>query len=211
MKNKRFRKWKLPKEPLATFLGDIERKENGSIAVTLDAPQGAGKTRMLFQFADMFARNGHKVLFFSLEEHPESRLFVKKVKEYISPKAEKNIYVTGEVPENWQEIIPDYDVILIDSWNKLYKEVLEKEGRRLDFDYDLRRRYDGKLFIVVFQRTQDGKMRGGSQAQFDGDIILKIDKRPDFRENEVYYDKNRYMIDNYRWNIAHKELKKDEA
>ena len=207
LKNKRFQTWKLPKEPLATFLGDIERKENGSIAVTLDAPQGAGKTRMLFQFADMFARNGHKVLFFSLEEHPESRLFVKKVKEYISPKAEKNIYVTGEVPKNWRDIIRDYDIILIDSWNKLYKEVWEKEGRRLDFDYDLRRRYDGKLFIVVFQRTQDGKMRGGSQAQFDGDIILKIAKHPDFRQNEVYYDKNRYMIDNYRWNISKKQLK----
>ncbi len=211
LKNKRFQTWKLPKEPLAKFLGDIERKENGSIAVTLDAPQGAGKTRMLFQFADMFARNGHKVLFFSLEEHPESRLFVKKVKEYISPKAEKNIYVTGEVPENWRDIIREYDVILIDSWNKLYKEVWEKEGRRLDFDYDLRRRYDGKLFIVVFQRTQDGKMRGGSQAQFDGDIILKIDKRPDFRKNEVYYDKNRYMIDNYRWNIYEKKLMRNEA
>ncbi len=207
LKTKTFQKWDLKNEPLSRFLGDIERKKEGSIAVTLDAPQGAGKTRMLFQFADMFARNGYKVLFLSLEEHPVSRLFVNKLNEYISPEAEKNIFVAGEIPDKLNELIEKVDVILIDSWNKYQKEFFDKTGEKPDFDYHLRKRYNGKLFIVVFQRTQEGKMRGGSQAQFDGDIILKIHKDPEnFQNNYVYYDKNRYMIDNYKWNVFERNL-----
>jgi hypothetical protein len=40
----------------------------------------------------------------------------------------------------------------------------------------LRKKLDSKLFMVIFQRTQDGKMQGGSKEQFDGDIITKIEK-----------------------------------
>jgi len=36
-------------------------------------------------------------------------------------------------------------------------------------------------------------MRGGAAAQFDGDIIMKINKDGDFKQNYVYHDKNRYQ------------------
>ena len=110
--------------------------------------------------------------------------------------------MAGEVSKaDLDRLIPDFDIILIDSWNKLEKEIRDKENAALDLDYDLRKKYDGKFFLVVYQRTTAGTMRGGSRAQFDGDIILKIDKFPDFSKNYVYYDKNRYMIDDYVWNV----------
>jgi len=176
---------------MARFLGKIEVKPIHSLAITLDAPQGAGKTRYLFEAANEFAKNGYKCLFVSLEEHPQSNLFIDKVKKYISPEAEKNINTIGELPNGYktlEDLIPHYDIIFIDSWGKI-----TEQNSGIDFDSDLRRKFNSKLFFVIFQRTQDGKMRGGSKAQFDGDVILKISKADDFRENYVYADKNRYQ------------------
>jgi len=63
----------------------------------------------------------------------------------------------------------------------------------LNFDDDLRKKFNGKLFIVIFQRTVNGTMRGGSDSAFDGDIILKgIVDRDDYRNNYFYNHKNRY-------------------
>lgn len=36
-------------------------------------------------------------------------------------------------------------------------------------------------------------MRGAAKSQFDGDIIMKIDKGDDYKQNEVYHDKNHYQ------------------
>lgn len=175
---------------IGKFLGKLEKKPKHSIAVTLDAEQGAGKTRAFFQFADELAKNGYNVLFVSFEEHPESSLFQQKQKQYISSNALKNFYPIGEVSgyEQLAKLIPQFDVVMIDSWNKI-----KQMSPHVDFDRDLRKAFDGKLFFAIFQRTQDGKMRGGSQAQFDGDIILKVNKQSDFKDNYIYADKNRYQ------------------
>lgn len=177
--------------------------------ITNDADQGAGKTRNLFQKANMYGENGYKVLFISLEEQPDSRLFSDKVKEYFSKKALDNIYPIGEInKKKLDELVPLFDFILIDSWNKLLKEILDKDNYRLDIDYDIRKKFNGKVFDMIFQRTTDGKMRGGSNAQFDGDVIIKIKKMPNWKDNYAYYDKNRYMLDNYIWNIYEQKLYK---
>jgi hypothetical protein len=105
--------------------------------------------------------------------------------------AQKNIYLIGDLPDGFDTLksyIDQFDVILIDSWNKI-KEL----SPNVDFDRDLRKAYNGKLFFTIFQRTQDGKMRGGSNAQFDGDIVLKANKGVNFTENYIYADKNRYQ------------------
>jgi len=170
--------------------------------MTLDASQGAGKTRLLFQMQDMFADAGYKGLFASLEEHPESALFKNKADQYIKPKNQDLINTIGELPNGFDDLkkeIQFYDVIFIDSWGKM-----AELDRSLDFDRDLRKAFDGKLFVVIFQRTQDGKMRGGSKSQFDGDIIMKIEKAPDFKESTAYFDKHRYQnvpLDQLHYNI----------
>ena len=45
----------------------------------------------------------------------------------------------------------------------------------------------------IFHRTVTGTMRGGAKSQFDGDIIMKIEKGETFKQNEVYHDKNWYQ------------------
>lgn len=175
---------------IGKFLGNIEIKPVGSVAGTIDAPQGAGKTRFFFQIMNELAKN-YKVLFISLEEHPQSTLFKNKVKQYIDPQNLKNIDTIGELAKGKEKqildsLIPNYDVVLVDSWNKIF------EASKLDFDNDLRKAYNGKLIFAIFQRTVTGSMRGGAKAQFDGDIIMKVDKGDDFKNNIVYHDKNRY-------------------
>jgi len=176
---------------IGDFLGDIEIKPVGSVACTIDAPQGTGKTRFFFQIMNELAKN-YKVLFISLEEHPASTLFKSKVAQYIDPENQNNIDTVGELARGQEkqilnDLIPHYDVVFVDSWNKIY------EVARLDFDNDLRKAYNGKLIFAIFQRTVTGTMRGGAKSQFDGDIIMKIDKGDDFKENFVFHDKNRYQ------------------
>jgi len=192
---------------IGSFLGEIEKKPIGSVACTIDAPQGTGKTRFFFQIMNEMAKN-YKVLFISLEEHPASTLFKSKVAQYIDPKNQNNIDTIGELARGQEkqildDLIPHYDVVLVDSWNKIY------EAARLDFDNDLRKAYNGKLIFAIFQRTVTGTMRGGAKSQFDGDIIMKIEKGDDFKQNEVYHNKNRYQnkdLNQLRYNIYSQTL-----
>lgn len=96
--------------------------------------------------------------------------------------------------------IEAHDVIVIDSWQKLIKQV-----GRIDFDEDLRKRHNGKIFVVIFQQTTTGRAKGGSDKVFDGDIIVLGHKGDNFRENYLYFDKNRYTrvdLDKIKYNIA---------
>lgn len=179
--------YKIENPDIAKFLGKIEVKEKESIGISLAAPAGAGKTRFLFQVINAFAEN-YNVGHASIEEHPESSLFFDKVKQYIEPKNLDNI----EAPEintiqDLHELIMRNDVIAIDSFEKL-REI----DKNIQVDKDLRKKYDGKIFIIIFQQTKDGKMRGGSKSEFDVDIVLFTEKFPDYRENFIYPAKNRY-------------------
>ena len=174
------------KGDLADFLGKIEIKPIESVGITIDAPQGGMKTRLLFQIMNLFAANKYKCAFISLEEHPSSMVYKSKRNQYIEAKNRKYVNGYGELPEGMHtlnSIIPFYDIIFIDSGGKIPDYKMEK----------LRKGFNGKLFVVIYQRTQNGKMRGGSDAQYDGDIIMKVEAFPDFRENYAYFNKNRYQ------------------
>ena len=192
--------------PLAQFLGNLEKKHTHSVVITLDAPPGSGKTRALFQMVNMAANAGLTSVFFSLEEHPQSKLFSDKASLYIDAKNERLIDVVGELPSTYDEfikIIEHYDFIGIDSWNKAF------EFYGVDFDNDLRKRLNGKLIAAIFQRTQDGKMRGGAKASFDGDVILEVVKDDDFRNSYLQARKNRYQdtpLNEIGYNFYHKKL-----
>lgn len=195
--------------PIKEILGNLEIKDKHSIAVTIDAPQGAGKTRFTFQIANEFAKNGYSVLFVSLEEHVRSELFKDKVKQYLVQKAREHFYPISDLENGYNtlvKLIPQFDVVIVDSWNKV-----SEQDKNLDFDRDLRKKFDGKLFVTIFQRTVAGTMRGGSKAQFDGDVILKIEKGLNFKDNYVVADKNRYQhkeIKDIKYNIFTKKINK---
>ena len=172
---------------MQAFLGDVERKPAESTVITIAGGAGSGKTRFAFQFINALAQN-YKVGHASLEEHPDSKLYYDKVQQYIDETALPNI----EAPEikdldQLEALIQRNEVIVIDSFAKL-----QELNPRFLLDRDLRKKYDGKLFLLIYQLTGEGKMRGGSKSEFDGDIILLTHVAPDYRENYIYPSKNRY-------------------
>ncbi|GIZ16208.1 hypothetical protein RCZ15_25070 [Capnocytophaga catalasegens] len=184
---------------MAQFLGDMEIKNVDSLVITLTGGQGSGKTRFAFQFMNDLAQR-YKVGHISIEEHPQSRLYIEKAHQYLNQNALNNIEAHDvRSLSEIDKIIRENEVIVIDSFQKI-KEI----DSRFEVDKDLRKKYHGKLFLVIFQQTTDGKMRGGSKSQFDGDIILFTEKFANYQENYVYPDKNRYNstpADQLKYNI----------
>ena len=174
-------------EQMSLFLGTLEKKIKDSLVITLTGKQGSGKTRFAFQFMNALAQR-YRVGHASIEEHPESVLYEEKAYQYLNDTALEHI--TAQDVRSLEELdtmIRTNEVIVIDSFQKM-----RELAPHFEIDKDLRKKYDGKLFLVIFQQTVDGKMRGGSKSQFDGDIILFTETFPDYRENYVYPDKNRY-------------------
>ena len=193
---------------LSTFLGEIERKNIGSNVITLTGGAGSGKTRFAFQFMNALAQH-YKVGHASLEEHPESKLYFDKVTQYLDNQAQNNISVLeNETLDGLENLINENEVIVIDSFAKLR----EMDSKFL-VDKDLRKKYNGKLFLVIFQQTSDGKMRGGSTSEFDGDIILFTKTFDDPKENFVYPSKNRYNalpLSELKYSVFYQQLLQDE-
>jgi len=174
-------------EQMSLFLGALEKKTKDSLVITLTGKQGSGKTRFAFQFMNALAQH-YRVGHASIEEHPESVLYEEKAYQYLNDTALEHI--TAQDVRSLAELdtmIRTNEVIVIDSFQKM-----RELAPNFEVDKDLRKKYDGKLFLVIFQQTADGKMRGGSKSQFDGDIILFTETFPDYRENYIYPDKNRY-------------------
>lgn len=189
---------------IANLLGQIEKKKKESVAITIAGGQGSGKTSFVFQLMNAFAKN-YKVGHASIEEHPESALYENKAERFWNDKAK----ATVDSPEinsmkDIHDLIMRNDVIVIDSFSKLLSM-----DNKITLDDTFRKKYNGKLFVVIYQLTTDGKMRGGSSSQFDGDIVLFVEKFPDFNDNYVFADKNRYQnrsLDELHYNIASAKL-----
>ncbi|WP_172915782.1 P-loop NTPase family protein [Capnocytophaga canimorsus] len=196
--------YQIDRVDMAQFLGDMEIKNTDSLVITLTGGQGSGKTRFAFQFMNDLAQR-YKVGHISIEEHPKSRLYKEKAYQYLNPTALNNIEAHDvRSLSEIDKIIRENEVIVIDSFQKI-KEIDSK----FEVDKDLRKKYNGKLFLVIFQQTTDGKMRGGSKSQFDGDIILFTEKFANYQENYVYPDKNRYNpipADQLKYNIFQQRL-----
>ncbi|MGG8495967.1 zincin-like metallopeptidase domain-containing protein [Tenacibaculum sp. TC6] len=193
---------------ISKFLGKLEKKQKESLVITLTGGQGSGKTRCAFRFMNEFAQN-YKVGHASIEEHPDSTLYWDKVDQYINDIAHNNIDNPEiNTQQDLDKLIKENDIIVIDSFAKM-----QELSKGFEVDKDLRKKYDGKLFLVIFQQTADGKMRGGTKSQFDADIVLFTEKFKDYKENFVYADKNRYQnqsLDELKYSIYTGKLIKDK-
>lgn len=165
----------------------VEKKEKGSVFMSLDAPAGAGKTTLLFQIIGDAAKNGNKVLFISLEENPTSALFIEKVNRFWDEESENNIKTLDHVSDKNEliNLCNDYNVIAIDSFGKLPKGT-EVENFRHDVN--------GAFVIAIFQQTNEGKTRGGSVVGYDADMVgkMKVVGEGADKESWLYFDKMRY-------------------
>jgi len=188
---------------IGKFFQAVERKEEESVVITMDGQQGAGKTTTLYKAMDAFASGKNKGIFFSLEEHYTSSLAKDKRDKYLSVENQAYLDIISDLDskQEFYDLIEDYEIIFIDSWQKLLTIV----GNNFRLDADLRKRFDGKVFVIIFQQTTDGKTRGGAQIVFDGDMIMKMIKEDRFSDNYAYWDKNRYTkvpLETIRYNIA---------
>ena len=209
LQNRTFETFIIAEPQMQAFLGDVERKSTGSTAITITGGAGSGKTRFAFQFINALAQN-YKVGHASLEEQPDSKLYFDKVHQYLDETAQANV----EAPEienmqDLQALIERNDVIVIDSFTKI-----RELDRNFLLDRDLRKKYNGKLFLIIFQQTVAGNMRGGTTSEFDGDIILYTQVFPDYRENYIYPSKNRYNStprEQLRYSVYYQQLLPDES
>ncbi|WP_299431596.1 hypothetical protein [uncultured Aquimarina sp.] len=194
---------------IGAFLGKLEKKPKGSVVITLDAPAGSGKTRFFFQVMEDYASSGKRCLFLTLEEHSQSQLFKDKRDDYISSENHQHISIVDaeeiKTYKDLRELIDTHDIILVDSFGKLKKLIKEL---KLELDEHLRIAYDGKLFFLIFQRTTGKTMRGGADSEFDGDVILQVEKPTEnYQENFVTARKNRYnAIPNLKYNVYHQKI-----
>lgn len=179
---------------LGTLLGDLERFE---LAITLEGDQGGGKTRFGYQLANAFAELNHHVAVFSLEIGKGSDLIRRMRDEYIDLDNRSRVDIADQVPDGIHTIrkySKSYDVVLIDSWNKL-------DVHSSEFD-KLRKDFPNTMFIVIFQRTTQGTIRGGTAPLFDAGINLEVVKVDDsFKNNYAVATKNRYGETGIQYNI----------
>lgn len=184
---------------LGTLLGDLERFE---LAITLEGDQGGGKTRFSYQLANGFADIDMKVAMFSLEIGRKSDLVRRMREEYLQPENRSNIYITDQLPQGFDTIrktAKEFDVVVIDSWNKLHVKSSE-------FDR-LRKEFPDTIFIIIFQRTTQGTIRGGTAPLFDAGINLEVIKVDDsFINNYAVATKNRYGVTGLQYNITKQKI-----
>ncbi|WP_299313262.1 antirestriction protein [uncultured Aquimarina sp.] len=184
---------------MGKLLGDLEKFE---LAITIEGDQGGGKTRFTYQLADAFAEIGNNVAIFTLEIGGKSDLITRMKNEYLSPQNRNLISRADQLPDGYNTItsaVGTFDVIIIDSWNKTG---LPSQ----DFDR-LRKQYPDTIFIVIFQRTTQKTIRGGTAPLYDAGINIEVIKVDDtFRNNYAVTTKNRYGITGIKYNISTKEI-----
>ncbi|WP_299187595.1 antirestriction protein [uncultured Aquimarina sp.] len=184
---------------MGKLLGDLEKFE---LAITIEGNQGGGKTRFTYQLADAFAEIGNNVAIFTLEIGGKSDLITRMKNEYLSPQNRNRISRADQLPDGYNTItsaVGTFDVIIIDSWNKTG---LPSQ----DFDR-LRKQYPDTIFIVIFQRTTQKTIRGGTSPLYDAGINIEVIKVDDtFRNNYAVTTKNRYGITGIKYNISTKEI-----
>ncbi len=187
------------KGALGELLGDLEKFE---LAITVEGDQGGGKTRFTYQLADAFAEINNRIAIFSLEIGSRSDLIKRMKEEYLQPKNQDHIFITDQLPGGYNTIsnaVKDFDVIIIDSWNKTG---LPSQ----DFDR-LRKEHSETIFIVIFQRTTQKTIRGGTAPLFDAGINIEVVKVDDsFKNNYAVTTKNRYGVAGIRYNMYNQEM-----
>lgn len=179
---------------LGKLLGDLERFE---LAITLEGDQGGGKTRFGYQLADAFATLGNRIAVFSLEIGKKSDLIRRMREDYVDSSNRDKIFITDQLPDGFETIrksAKEFDTVIIDSWNKLNVHSSQFDKLRKDFP--------DTIFIVIFQRTTQGTIRGGTAPLFDAGINLEVVKVDDsFQNNYVVATKNRYGETGIQYNI----------
>ncbi len=184
---------------LGKFLGNLEPFK---LSITVEGDQGAGKTQLAFILAEAFANVGKEVGFFSLEVGADSDIIKRNRDKYLSAKNKSKVMVAGDAPEGIKTVrdyANKFGVIIIDSWNKLLTDGQQFENLRTDFP--------GTIWIILFQRTTGGQIRGGNSPLFNAGINIEVNKVDEtFSNNYAVATKNRYGATGIKFNISKQKI-----
>ena len=186
--------------PIGEFLQEIQPYKY-SIVITGDPH--AGKTEFVTQLVDAFADAGKTVGFFSIEQGGlESKDTRAAIDRNIKPENQSKVQITGEAKgglETLKKNAQEFDVIVVDSWQKLGIPSSQ-------FD-SLRQEFPATIWIIIFQQNGQGGTRGGVRINYDTPVLLKvhrIDNR--FVNNYVEMVKNRGNSLSTRYRIFDKKV-----
>lgn len=173
--------------PIGKLLGKLQRYK---LAIALHGDYHGGKSEFAMQLIDAFADRGMRVGLFDLEQGGlYSKDTLASIKRNIKPGNRSRLAVAAEAPGGLDEIkryADKFDVIVIDSWQKLGFITNEK------FD-ELRKEYPNTIWVVIFQQNAAGEVRGGAAANYDAPVVLRAVRadRYDFSRNYIEVKKNR--------------------
>ena len=181
-----FEVFNLPGE-LGAFLGELDKNKT-CIALTGDS--GAGKTYFSYQLAALFiAALGIEVKYFSLEEGI-GPITQKKVSKY-GLGNELKLTDQGNL-EEVRKAAKEYPMVIVDSFNKLDAKADDFEKLRMDFP--------NTLFILIFQKTASGTIRGGSAIKYNSSATIDVIRRDG--ERIAIMEKGRYGTIGWEYSIS---------
>ena len=182
---------------LGKFIGKLQR-ERCAIALTGDS--GAGKSTFSFKIAKAFLEKSLSVAYFSLEAG-----FTESMQELVRKldisKYHFKAFAEGRL-QQVRMLATQYDCIFIDSNSKISSSASDFEALRQDFP--------NTFFVIIFQKTSDGKPRGGSSILFNSSATIDIQLT---KENHriAFMQKSRHDTENYVYSINQdKVLKRDK-
>jgi hypothetical protein len=176
---------------LGRFLGNLDRNKT-CFALTGDS--GAGKTHFAFQLAKLFTSAlDIKAKLFSLEEGI-GEITKEKVSQYDLDN-ELVISAIGNLHEV-RKAAESYSLVIVDSFNKLDAKATDFEKLRNDFPLT--------IFILIFQKTTSGTMRGGSSIKYDSSATIDVIKRNGQRI--AIMEKGRYGTIGWEYSISEDKI-----
>ncbi|MCB0401150.1 MAG: hypothetical protein KDD41_03645 [Flavobacteriales bacterium] len=176
---------------LGAFLGELDRNKT-CFALTGDS--GAGKSWFSFEMARLFiAEMGFSVKYFSLEEGV-GKLTQEKVVAY-GLGNELNLVGIGSL-EDVRTAAKEYPMVIVDSFNSLNTKAEEFEKLRTDFP--------NTIFLLIFQKTTAGTIRGGSAIKYNSSATINVIIREGQRI--AIMEKGRYGTIGWEYSITQKRL-----
>jgi hypothetical protein len=171
---------------LGRFLGELDFNRT---AFALTGDSGSGKTYFSFELANLFITAlDIKAKYFSLEEGI-GKLTKEKVAQY-NLGNELSIVPKGNI-EDVRIAAKTFPLVIVDSFNKLNAKAADFENLRTDFPKT--------LFILIFQKTSSGTMRGGSSIKYDSSATIDVIKRDG--ERIALMEKGRYGTIGWEYSI----------
>ena len=176
------------------------------LAILLKGDPHAGKSEFVKQLIDGFLDLGWTTALFDLEQGGMASKDTKaSIDRNIKSKNLSRLFVAGEAPggiESVKKVANDFDVVVIDSWQKL-----DIPNTRFD---ELRNEYPNTVFIVIFQQNGEGGTRGGVTADYDAPVSIKVHRVDDsFKNNFARFEKNRGNRLDHTWNVSQARLYTD--